>query len=171
MLKLNVGLSRKVGEANYGSRGASVNLELEVESALAGDPQTLQDRIRSLFRLARASVDEELNGNGQANGHHGNGHNQNGHSNGSRRSNGRSATASQVRAIHAIATPPENAPVNALGIRRIMFAVDDLDDLVARLLARGAELVGEVVQYEDTYRLAYIRGPEGLIVALAQQLG
>ena len=61
--------------------------------------------------------------------------------------------------------------MNALGIRRIMFAVDDIDDLVARLLAHGAELVGEVVQYEDTYRLAYVRGPEGIIIALAEQLG
>jgi predicted enzyme related to lactoylglutathione lyase len=61
--------------------------------------------------------------------------------------------------------------VNALGIRRIMFTVDGLDDVVARLLARRAELVGEVVQYEDTYRLAYVRGPEGIIIALAEQLG
>jgi catechol 2,3-dioxygenase-like lactoylglutathione lyase family enzyme len=71
----------------------------------------------------------------------------------------------------AIRTGPVNAPVNALGIRRIMFAVDDIDDVVARLLAHGAELVGEVVQYEQTYRLAYIRGPEGIIIALAEQLG
>jgi len=71
----------------------------------------------------------------------------------------------------AITTGPANAPVNALGIRRIMFAVDDLDDVVARLIARGAELIGEVVQYGDTYRLVYIRGPEGIIVALAEQLG
>src|ERR671918_2833495 len=71
----------------------------------------------------------------------------------------------------AIRTGPENAPVNALGIRRVMFAVDDIDDIVARLLARGAELVGEVVQYEGTYRLAYVRGPEGIIIALAEQLG
>jgi catechol 2,3-dioxygenase-like lactoylglutathione lyase family enzyme len=70
----------------------------------------------------------------------------------------------------AIRTAPEKAPVNELGIRRIMFAVDDIDDVVARLLAHGAELVGEVVQYEDTYRLAYIRGPEGIIVGLSQQL-
>jgi predicted enzyme related to lactoylglutathione lyase len=74
-------------------------------------------------------------------------------------------------APEAIRTGPENAPVNALGIRRIMFAVDDIDDVVARLLAHGAELVGEVVQYEDTYRLAYVRGPEGIIIALAEQLG
>ena len=71
----------------------------------------------------------------------------------------------------AIRTGPENVPVNALGIRRIMLAVDDVDDMVARLLAHGAELVGEVVQYEDTYRLAYIRGPEGIIVGLSEQLG
>jgi catechol 2,3-dioxygenase-like lactoylglutathione lyase family enzyme len=64
-----------------------------------------------------------------------------------------------------------NAQVNTLGIRRIMFAVKDLDDVVARLLAHGAELMGEVVQYEDVYRLCYIRGPEGIIVALAEQLG
>ena len=71
----------------------------------------------------------------------------------------------------AIRTGPETVPVNALGIRRIMFAVDDIDDLVARLRAHGAELVGEVVQYEDTYRVCYVRGPEGIIVGLAEQLG
>ncbi|PTY04283.1 glyoxalase [Opitutaceae bacterium EW11] len=71
----------------------------------------------------------------------------------------------------AIRSEPAVPPVNALGIRRIMFAVDDIDDVVARLLAHGAELVGEVVQYGDTYKLAYIRGPEGLIVALSEQLG
>jgi len=70
----------------------------------------------------------------------------------------------------AVRAEPEDAPVNALGIRRIMFAVNDIDDVVARLLAHGAELVGEVVQYEDTYRLAYIRGPEGIIVGLSEQL-
>jgi catechol 2,3-dioxygenase-like lactoylglutathione lyase family enzyme len=71
----------------------------------------------------------------------------------------------------AVRTGPENTPVNALGIRRIMFAVDRLDDVVARLLARGAELVGEVVQYENAYRLAYVRGPEGIIIALSEALG
>ena len=64
-----------------------------------------------------------------------------------------------------------NAPVNALGYLRIMFAVEDLDDTLARLRKRGAQLVGEVVQYEDTYRLCYIRGPEGLLIGLAQELG
>jgi catechol 2,3-dioxygenase-like lactoylglutathione lyase family enzyme len=71
----------------------------------------------------------------------------------------------------AVRAEPEDTPVNALGIRRIMFAVDDIDDVVARLRAHGAALVGEVVQYEDTYRLCYIRGPEGIIVGLAEQLG
>jgi len=70
----------------------------------------------------------------------------------------------------AVRSGAENAPVNALGIRRIMFTVDDIDGVVARLLARGAELVGEVVQYGKTYRLAYVRGPEGIIIALAEEL-
>ena len=70
----------------------------------------------------------------------------------------------------AIRTGPEKAPMNELGIRRIMLAVEDIDEVVTRLLAHGAELVGEVVQYEDIYRLAYIRGPEGIIVALSEQL-
>jgi catechol 2,3-dioxygenase-like lactoylglutathione lyase family enzyme len=71
----------------------------------------------------------------------------------------------------AIKTGPAAAPVNALGIRRIMFGVDDIDHVVARLLAHGAELIGEVVQYGETYRLAYVRGPEGIMIALAEQLG
>jgi catechol 2,3-dioxygenase-like lactoylglutathione lyase family enzyme len=70
----------------------------------------------------------------------------------------------------AIRTGPEKALVNELGIRRIMLSIDDIDEMVARLLAHGAELVGEVVQYEDTNRLAYIRGPEGIIVGLNEQL-
>lgn len=64
-----------------------------------------------------------------------------------------------------------DAPVNALGYLRVMFAVDDLDDTLERLRARGAELVGEVVQYMDAYRLCYIRGPEGILIGLAQELG
>ncbi len=71
----------------------------------------------------------------------------------------------------AVRAEPEDAPVNALGIRRIMFAVDDIDAVLARLRTHGAELVGEVVQYEDSNRLCYVRGPEGIIVALAQPLG
>ena len=72
-------------------------------------------------------------------------------------------------------TPPpvadhRNAPVNALGYLRVMFTVDDIDETLARLRKRGAQLVGEVVQYENTYRLCYIRGPEGLLIGLAEQL-
>ena len=72
-------------------------------------------------------------------------------------------------------TPPtvadhRNAPVNALGYLRVMFAVDDIADTLERLCKRGAQLVGEVVQYEDAYRLCYIRGPEGLLIGIAQQL-
>jgi catechol 2,3-dioxygenase-like lactoylglutathione lyase family enzyme len=69
-----------------------------------------------------------------------------------------------------VAAEPAIAPPNTLGLRQIMFAVEDLDDTLARLRAHGAELVGEVVQYEDTYRLCYVRGPAGIIVALAEQL-
>jgi len=73
-------------------------------------------------------------------------------------------------------TPPvvadhRNAPVNALGYLRVMFAVDDLDDTLARLRKHGAELVDEVVRYEDAYRLCYIRAPVGLLIGLAQELG
>jgi catechol 2,3-dioxygenase-like lactoylglutathione lyase family enzyme len=64
-----------------------------------------------------------------------------------------------------------NAPVNALGYLRVMFAVDDLDDTLDRLREHGAQLVDEVVQYEDVYRLCYIRGPEGLLIGLAEQIG
>ena len=63
-----------------------------------------------------------------------------------------------------------NAPVNTLGMGRIMFAVDNIEDVLARLHTHGAELVGELGQYEDSYRLCYVRGPEGIIVALAEQL-
>src|SRR6476646_3730973 len=72
-------------------------------------------------------------------------------------------------------TPPvvadhRNAPVNALGYLRVMFTVNDIDETLARLRKRGAQLVGEVVQYEDAYRLCYIRGPEGLLIGLAEEL-
>ena len=64
-----------------------------------------------------------------------------------------------------------NAPVNALGYLRVMFTVEDLDDTLARLRQHGAELVGDVVQYEDQYRLCYVRGPEGILIGLAEQIG
>jgi catechol 2,3-dioxygenase-like lactoylglutathione lyase family enzyme len=70
----------------------------------------------------------------------------------------------------AVRGEPEDAPVNALGIRRIMFAVDDIENVLGRLRSHGAEVIGDVVQYEDRHRLCYVRGPEGIIVALAEQL-
>ena len=70
----------------------------------------------------------------------------------------------------AIRSEPQNAPANTLGIRRIMFAVDDIDDVIARLRTHGAELLGELAQYEDSYRLCYVRGPEGIIIGLAEQI-
>lgn len=63
------------------------------------------------------------------------------------------------------------APVNALGYLRVMFAVEDIDEMVSRLSKHGAQLVGEIVRYEDSYRLCYIRGPEGILIGLAEQLG
>ncbi|WP_207939048.1 hypothetical protein [Actinomadura darangshiensis] len=77
----------------------------------------------------------------------------------------------RFRAPAAITPEPENAPANTLGIRRIMFAVDDIKDTVARLQAHGAELVGEIVQFENIYLLCYVRGPENIVVGLAEQLG
>src|SRR5258708_7377017 len=119
MLHLNVGFTKKVGEANYGSRGAAVNLELELDSSLVGDSDRLKDRIRQLFGLAKASVDEELAagtaqpaGNGQAvgerAGNHANGNGTaagqtNGRTTTRRRDGTRAATASQQRALLAIA--------------------------------------------------------------------
>ena len=70
----------------------------------------------------------------------------------------------------AVRAEPENAPANALGLRRIMFTVDDLDDVVARLRTHGAELLREIAQYEDVYRLCFVRGPEGIVIGLAEQL-
>ena len=70
----------------------------------------------------------------------------------------------------AIRSEPQNAPANTLGIRRIMFAVEGLDDVLARLRTHGAELVGDVAQYENSYRLCFVHGPEGIIIGLAEQL-
>jgi catechol 2,3-dioxygenase-like lactoylglutathione lyase family enzyme len=71
----------------------------------------------------------------------------------------------------AVKAEPESAPANTLGLRRIMFAVEGIDEVVARLRHHGAELVGEIAQYEDLYRLCFLRGPEGIIIGLAEQLG
>lgn len=112
-MKLNVGASRKVTDNNYGSRGASINVEMEVDSTLVAEPAKLQDKIRQLFDVVRVSLVEELNGNGHApatlpsNGRH---HDPSANGNGSGHSNGvipretrtRPATASQIKALHAI---------------------------------------------------------------------
>lgn len=111
MLKLNVGFTKKVGEANYGSRGAAVNVELELDSGLVGDAERLKERIRQLFGLAKASVDEELvvgavqpalNGDSEAD-QNGNGRSASSSNYNRRRDGTRMATASQVRALNAIA--------------------------------------------------------------------
>ena len=128
MLKLSAGFSRKVGEANYGSRGASVNVELEVESSLISDPEALTGRIRSLFDLARRSVDEELNGS-QQDASQQPGANSRKPDNGNDRERVRYATASQVRAIRAIAQKQQLDPVR-LANRR--FQVNDLEELTLR---------------------------------------
>jgi len=137
-MKLNVGLSRKVGEPNYGSRGASVNLELELDNSLVEQPERLRDRIRQLYQLAKAAVDEELNANSQepangaSNGHSFDRYRTNGNGNGA--SNGhaangndpRQATSSQVKAIHAIAGR------NRIDVARLVqdrFNVQRPDDL------------------------------------------
>ena len=77
---------------------------------------------------------------------------------------------SQFHTPPAVRAEPENAPSNALGMRRIMFTVDDIDDVVARLRGHGAELVREIAQYEDLYRLCFVRGPEGIVLGLSEEL-
>jgi catechol 2,3-dioxygenase-like lactoylglutathione lyase family enzyme len=76
----------------------------------------------------------------------------------------------QFRNPGLVAVDPAIAPPNTLGLRQIMFVVEDLDDTVARLRAHGTQLIGELVQYEDKYKLCYVRGPAGIIVALAEEL-
>jgi hypothetical protein len=105
-LKANVGLSRKVADNNYGSRGASINIELELDSSLIGEPAKFQDRIRQVYALARTALNEELNGNGHANAPtNGVGSAANGSANGNGASGQRPrpATQSQLKALHAIA--------------------------------------------------------------------
>jgi len=133
-LKLNCGFSRKVGEPDFGSRGASVNLELELESSLVNDPNRLQERIRQLFQLAKGSVDHELHGNGQAssNGQRSNGNGQR------RQSNGRPATQSQVRAIRAIAGRQR---VDLDGLLRERFGTDQPGDLS---ISDASQLIDEL---------------------------
>jgi len=140
-LKINVGLSRKVGENNYGSKGASINIEMELDGSLANDPAMLQQRIRQLFGLVRDSVKEELNGNGTtgaAQNHgttgngNGNGHNGNGNGNGNSTAPSkpaRQATESQVKAIFAICKS------NGFDMSRVLrehFQVDRAETLTVK---------------------------------------
>ena len=145
MIKLNAGFSRKVGEPNYGSRGASVNVELELESSLVGDPDALLDRIRGLYDIARRAVEAELDSgpasnNGNAthgdrrptsdrsmNGPDGNG-----------RPSGRPATASQARAIRAIC---DRSRVNADSVARERFGVRTVEELT---LKEASTLIDEL---------------------------
>lgn len=165
-MKLNVGLSRKVGEANYGSRGASVNLEQEVDATLINEPQRLQERIREMFRLAQEAVDEELtagsattsanhpatNGDTPANGRsrHMTGRNNSNRSesnhvrgNGSTRQDGRRsavapATASQVRALHAIAN---RQGLNLEAVVNDQYGVAEPESLT---ITQASELIDEL---------------------------
>ena len=136
MLKLNVGLTRKVGQDNYGSKGASVNVELELDSGIITEPERLRDRIKQLFTIAKSSVDEELNGHSQVvNGHNGTATtgtstNGNGHANGNgtsqRKTSPRRATASQARALHVIA---DRQGIDLAGLLRQRFSLDQAGDL------------------------------------------
>jgi hypothetical protein len=118
-LRLNVGLSRKIGESNYGSRGASVGIALELEADQVNNIGRLQGRIRQLFKIAEASVNEELHRSGQADAaSNGNGHH--------RQRPARSATQSQVRAINAIA---DRQKVDVDGLLRNRFQADEAGDL------------------------------------------
>ena len=129
MLKLNAGFSRKVGEPNYGSRGASVNAELEVESGLISDPDALMTRIRNLFGIAKRSVDAEI-GSAPSNTH--NTTRTSGHPGTRRPADGevvRHATTSQVRAIRAICN---RQGVDAIRLAADRFQVNDLEELTLR---------------------------------------
>lgn len=159
-LKLNVGLSRKVGEANYGSRGASVNLELEVDTVLATEPGRLQERIRELFGLAQQSINEELHGasgtvpasppatnvNGNGAGDSSRRHtpprstaNGNGHSRGQQRGSSiPPATASQVRALNAIA---DRQKLDLVGVVHDKYGVGDPTALT---IAQASELIDDL---------------------------
>jgi hypothetical protein len=150
-LKLNVGLSQKIGEANYGSRGASVNVEMELDGSLITEPTKLQERIRQLFGLARTSVAEELNAN------HGQNKTVNGQqSNGTAATNGRdngktangstkprAATQSQVKAIYAI-TKAQRIDVKQL--LRERFRVSQPDDLSIK---EASQLIQDLKQAQE----------------------
>jgi hypothetical protein len=139
MLKLNIGLSQKIGQANFGSRGASVNLEVELESNLVAQPERLHEQIQHLFGLARAAVEEELNPNGAPDGRRTVSGDSEGQCNGNHRArNGRPATQSQVRAINAIA---HRQNVNLTELLRGRYKIDRAEDLA---LKEASELIDEL---------------------------
>ena len=153
-LKLNVGLSRKVGEPKtFSSRGASLNLEVELDSAIVGEPERLQERIRQMFHLAKDSIDAELNAPTAPSSPHGNnstngqslhssgqksGQRQSANANGRRSSSPPPATASQVRALHAIAN---RHGLNLQAVLRDRFDVDRPDALT---IAEASEMIDEM---------------------------
>ena len=158
-LKLNIGLSKKVGEANYGSRGASINVEIELDSAIVGEPDRLQERIRQMFHLAKQSIDEELHAPVEPASSHGNnstsgqsrhsagpnnGQRQSSNGNGRRTSNPPPATASQVRALHAIANRQR---LNLEAALRDRFNVDRPDALT---IAEASEMIDEMKNLSAT---------------------
>jgi hypothetical protein len=126
MLRLNVGFNRKTGEANYGSRGASVELALELESSLIERPDQLRERIRYLFGLAKASVEEELNGQQPVPNGERTEANDSGHANDCQRDGTRRATARQVRALYAIA---DRQQLDAAALLESHYGVDKPEDL------------------------------------------
>src|SRR5207245_32030 len=155
-LKLNVGLNRKIGEANYSSRGANVNVELEVDSSLVSEPAKLQERIRQLFGLVRMSLAEELNGgnngheaNNGANASHDNGHRNGGngdsrsHDTDQRSNPPRPATTSQVKALFAI-TKSQRLNLNQL--LRERFQVGKPEDLTIK---EASQLIDQLKNSED----------------------
>ncbi len=149
MLKLNAGFSRKVGEANYGSRGASVNVELEVESNLISDPDALMSRIRNLFTIARQAVDGELNGSRVDAGEQPQDQNDRPRGNSSDRV--RYATTSQVRAIRAIC---DRQDIDALKLASERFRVNDLEELTLR---EASSLIDELKGTSNSGRKAGAR--------------
>jgi hypothetical protein len=136
-LKMNVGLNRKITDNNYGSRGASVNVELELDSGLVNEPAKLQEKIRQLFGLVRTSLVEELNGNGQQ-ASTGNGQQANGNAGGQKTNAPRPATQSQIKAIHAIA---RNQGLNVAQLLRERFHVAKPEDLT---IGEASQLIDQL---------------------------
>jgi hypothetical protein len=141
MMKLIAGSNRKVGQPDYGSRGASVLVEVDVESSLIDRPEEFKDRVRRLFAMCRMAVDEELAAHAPVGNAHvatpGNGHSS-GQTNGRRRDGTRKATASQARALHVIA---DRQGIDLAGLLRQRFGVDQAGDLA---ITEASQLIDEL---------------------------